>query len=125
MCLYFSEVIGGPVNDAYRFLQFHMHWGDDVHRGSEHLLDGMAFSAEVLYTDNFFTLHLFFFCSKSLKISNFIQLHFVNWNFTKYKDPESAIKSNKNDGLLVLAVFVRVSFGQNIFSFLVSLGLKE
>ncbi len=56
---YFSEIIGGPVNDAYRFLQFHMHWGDDVHRGSEHLLDGMAFSAEVQYR-HFFTLTNFF-----------------------------------------------------------------
>ena len=41
------EVSGGPVNHEYNFLQFHMHWGDNLHRGSEHLINGHAHAAEV------------------------------------------------------------------------------
>lgn len=44
-----TEVSGGPVDHCYNFLQFHMHWGDSIERGSEHLLDGKAFSAEVFW----------------------------------------------------------------------------
>lgn len=39
-----------------------------------------------------------------------IKLHLVNWNHELYKDPSTASSSNKNDGLLVLAVFVKVNF---------------
>lgn len=42
-----KAVSGGPVNHQYNFLQFHMHWGDNLERGSEHLLDNKAYSAEV------------------------------------------------------------------------------
>jgi hypothetical protein len=42
-----STVSGGPVNHRFSFLQFHMHWGDNMDRGSEHLIDGKAYSAEV------------------------------------------------------------------------------
>ncbi len=40
-------VSGGPVSYQFNFLQFHMHWGDQLDKGSEHLLDGKPFSAEV------------------------------------------------------------------------------
>jgi carbonic anhydrase len=42
-----STVTGGPVRDQYNFLQLHMHWGDSIERGSEHLIDGKPYSAEV------------------------------------------------------------------------------
>lgn len=81
-----TSVSGGPVNlinenHEYNFLQFHMHWGDDLEKGSEHLLDGQPYAAE---------------------------LHFVNWNYYHYENPKTASESNKNDGLLVLAVFVKI-----------------
>ena len=76
-----TRVSGGPVDHQFNFLQFHMHWGDDIFNGSEHLIDDKPYSAE---------------------------LHFVNWNHFNYKDPRTASESNKNDGLLVLAVFVKV-----------------
>jgi len=75
-------VYGGPVSDEFNFLQFHMHWGDNLDRGSEHLIDGKPYAGE---------------------------LHFVNWNHKLYSSPEKASNSNKNDGLLVLAKFVKVS----------------
>lgn len=77
-----SVVIGGPVNEEYSFLQFHMHWGDTFEKGSEHLVDDTPYSAE---------------------------LHFVNWNHNQYSSPNEACNSNKNDGLVVLAQFVKVS----------------
>jgi hypothetical protein len=75
-----SRVRGGPTNHVHSFLQFHMHWGDCLERGSEHLIDNKAYSAE---------------------------LHFVYWNKEKYSDPKKASESNQNDGLLVLGVFVK------------------
>ena len=42
-----SSVIGGPVNQNHKFLQFHMHWGKDDTVGSEHTLNGKSFAAEV------------------------------------------------------------------------------
>ena len=43
------EVKGGPTKHDYNFLQFHMHWGETCERGSEHLIDGEAYSAEVIF----------------------------------------------------------------------------
>lgn len=31
----------------YRLWQFHMHWSDDPHKGSEHCIHGLHFAAEV------------------------------------------------------------------------------
>lgn len=57
--LLFKAVTGGPVKNEYNFLQFHMHWGDILERGSEHLLDGKAFSAEVRINIYFSTFKSF------------------------------------------------------------------
>jgi len=43
------DVTGGPVKQHHKFLQFHMHWGKDAHSGSEHLVDGNSYPAEVRY----------------------------------------------------------------------------
>jgi carbonic anhydrase len=40
-------VSGGPLLNEYNFLQLHMHWGETVDHGSEHMIDGRAFSGEV------------------------------------------------------------------------------
>lgn len=42
-----KAVSGGPVQNEYNFLQFHMHWGDFLDKGSEHLIDNRPYSAEV------------------------------------------------------------------------------
>ena len=38
---------GGPLRESYRLHQFHFHWGTTDDYGSEHLVDGAKFSAEV------------------------------------------------------------------------------
>lgn len=81
--IFVKAVAGGPTHNEHNFLQFHMHWGDTSERGSEHLIDGKAFSAE---------------------------LHFVNWNHDIYKSPKHATISDKNDGLLVLGVLIKVLY---------------
>lgn len=60
-----------------------MHWGATDANGSEHVVDGKAFSAE---------------------------LHFVNWNSSKYSTFKDAAMSNNHDGLLVLGVLIIVGF---------------
>ena len=42
-----SDITGGPVLDAYQFLQFHMHWGSHDLEGCEHVIDGERLPAEV------------------------------------------------------------------------------
>lgn len=43
-----AALVGGPLHDEeYVFWQMHMHWGSSDQWGSEHLLDGHAFSAEL------------------------------------------------------------------------------
>ena len=41
------EVSGGGLGYVYTTAQFHLHWGSDNTRGSEHTLDGNQFAAEV------------------------------------------------------------------------------
>ena len=36
------------------------------------------------------------------------QMHFVNWNHKLYANPDAASSSNNNDGLVVLAKFIKV-----------------
>ena len=46
-CL-FPELTGGPLGDRkYRLEQFHLHWGGQEGRGSEHTVDGKMYDAEV------------------------------------------------------------------------------
>lgn len=35
------------VGTTYQFLQFHLHWGSDNSKGSEHTIDGKKYPAEV------------------------------------------------------------------------------
>lgn len=38
---------GGPLAGTYRLRQCHLHWGSCDDHGSEHLVDGVRFAAEV------------------------------------------------------------------------------
>lgn len=76
-----SNVAGGPLSENHNFLQFHAHWGVNETVGSEHLVDGKSYAAEI---------------------------HFVNWNSTRYQEANQAAGSNNHDGLAVLGVFVEV-----------------
>lgn len=38
---------GGPLAGTYRLRQCHLHWGSSDDHGSEHLVDGVRFAAEV------------------------------------------------------------------------------
>ncbi|XP_052212006.1 carbonic anhydrase 7-like [Dreissena polymorpha] len=68
---------GGPLgNQQFRLEEFHLHWGADNRRGSEHTIDGKMFAAE---------------------------LHLVHWN-TKYGSMVEA--QDKRDGLAVLGVMI-------------------
>ena len=41
------EITGGPLTEVYRLDQFHFHWGQHNHEGSEHQLNSHAYAAEV------------------------------------------------------------------------------
>uniref|UniRef100_A0A4W3I0Z2 Carbonic anhydrase n=1 Tax=Callorhinchus milii TaxID=7868 RepID=A0A4W3I0Z2_CALMI len=74
-----SVLKGGPVTGSYRLRQFHFHWGSCDGRGSEHLVDGASFAAE---------------------------LHLVHWNSEKYADVANA--AIEPDGLAVVGVFLKI-----------------
>lgn len=80
-----SELTGGPLGDnIYKLEQFHCHWGSSNGKGSEHTVDGAAYSGE---------------------------LHLVHWNTTKY--PSFGEAAAHPDGLAVLGVFLEVSLPTN------------
>ena len=45
----FYFVSGGGLPGHYATVQFHLHWGSDDTKGSEHAVDGMLYPAEVSY----------------------------------------------------------------------------
>jgi len=73
-----SSLEGGPLKNKYVLEQFHCHWGPEDSVGSEHLVDGKSYAAEI---------------------------HYVHWN-TKYGGFNEALKYG--DGLAVLGVFLKV-----------------
>ena len=44
---FLSDVYNGPLTKKYGLEQFHFHWGAEDDRGSEHLVSGHAYAAEV------------------------------------------------------------------------------
>uniref|UniRef100_A0A8B9XJB8 Carbonic anhydrase n=1 Tax=Bos mutus grunniens TaxID=30521 RepID=A0A8B9XJB8_BOSMU len=74
-----SVLKGGPLSESYRLRQFHFHWGITDDCGSEHLVDGAKFSAE---------------------------LHLVHWNSAKYTSFADA--ASQADGLALIGVLVKV-----------------
>ena len=43
------NVSGGNLPGTFTTVQFHLHWGSNNSRGSEHTMDGMMYPAEVCY----------------------------------------------------------------------------
>ncbi|BFZ13028.1 hypothetical protein BsWGS_16067 [Bradybaena similaris] len=75
-----STITGGPLlNDQYKLVQFHFHWGHDDKSGSEHTVNGKKYPCE---------------------------LHLVHYNASKYKSPADAV--TQCDGLAVIGVFIKV-----------------
>ncbi|KAI9563221.1 alpha-carbonic anhydrase [Daphnia sinensis] len=78
-------ITGGGLNDKYQFHSFHLHWGSDSSKGSEHLIKSKSYPAE---------------------------LHMVHYN-TKYGTFEDA--TTHSDGLAVLGIFIKVGLADNEF----------
>ncbi|XP_036193349.1 carbonic anhydrase 13 isoform X1 [Myotis myotis] len=74
-----SVLRGGPLTGRYRLRQFHLHWGSTDDHGSEHVVDGVRYAAE---------------------------LHVVHWNSDKY--PSFVEAAHEPDGLAVLGVFLEI-----------------
>ena len=45
--MFVTDLEGGPLDDKYRLLQLHMHWGKTSETGAEHLIDQQQHSGEV------------------------------------------------------------------------------
>ncbi|KAK3085960.1 hypothetical protein FSP39_011364 [Pinctada imbricata] len=74
-----SFITGGPLQDRYRLIQFHLHWGCSNDRGSEHTVDGQVYAGEI---------------------------HLVHWNTDKYGSFQEAL--TQPDGLAVLGAVVKI-----------------
>jgi len=68
---------GYGLPNSYIFAQLHFHWGDDVHEGSEHLVQNRSYALEA---------------------------HLVHYN-AKYASFANAVASGNSDALAVLGVF--------------------
>ncbi|KAM7436552.1 hypothetical protein ABFA07_013710 [Porites harrisoni] len=76
-------VSGGGLVGSYKTIQFHLHWGPNKDKGSEHVMNGNSYPAE---------------------------MHFVSCN-TNYPNVNEALKYP--DGLAVLGVFIEVKGDDN------------
>lgn len=74
-----SELSGGPLKNKFRLEQFHLHWGSNDDKGSEHTIDGSQYPSE---------------------------LHLVHWNCEKYGSFVDAV--DKPDGLSVVGVMIKI-----------------
>ncbi|XP_075067496.1 carbonic anhydrase 13-like isoform X1 [Mixophyes fleayi] len=74
-----SVLSEGPLTGNYRLRQFHFHWGSSDRDGSEHVIDGQQYPAE---------------------------LHIVHWNSQRYPSFDEAIKHP--DGLSVIGVLLEI-----------------
>lgn len=74
-----SVVSDGPLTGYYRLRQLHFHWGSSDRNGSEHVIDGHEYPAE---------------------------LHIVHWNAQRYPSFDEAVKHT--DGLAVLGVLLKI-----------------
>lgn len=79
-----SYVQGGPLKHKYCLEQFHFHWGGSEDKGSEHLIDGQHYSAE---------------------------LHLVHWNTELCTSFAEAAKAAT--GLAVVTVFLKTGAQEN------------
>ena len=48
------NVSGGGLPGVYTTVQFHLHWGSNNNKGSEHTMDGLMYPAEVCYFDDMY-----------------------------------------------------------------------
>uniref|UniRef100_A0A1I8ITJ3 Carbonic anhydrase n=1 Tax=Macrostomum lignano TaxID=282301 RepID=A0A1I8ITJ3_9PLAT len=76
-----AQIEGGPLEAVHDFAQFHMHWGACDTSGSEHVLNGRLYPAE---------------------------LHLVHWCRGSHASFDAAASASSGDRLAVLAVFVEV-----------------
>ncbi|KAM5157292.1 carbonic anhydrase 13-like [Mantella aurantiaca] len=74
-----SVLSEGPLTGYYRLRQFHFHWGTSDRDGSEHVIDGHMYPAE---------------------------LHIVHWNSQRYPSFEEATKHS--DGVAVIGVLLKI-----------------
>ncbi|XP_073821664.1 carbonic anhydrase 2-like [Musca autumnalis] len=80
------QISGGPLpnNTTYQFVNVHFHWGSNDSLGSEHVINGQRYAAEV---------------------------HAVHYN-TRYGSLEEAL--NYGDGVAVLTTFYQANAAQNL-----------
>lgn len=76
-------ITDGGLDDVYKLIEIHFHWGSDSKKGSEHTIDDKQYPME---------------------------MHLVHQN-TKYKTKEAALK--KDDGLAVLGVLFEIGDKDN------------
>ena len=48
------NVSGGGLLGVYTTVQFHLHWGSNNNKGSEHTMGGLMYPAEVCYLDDMY-----------------------------------------------------------------------
>ncbi|CAH3111112.1 unnamed protein product, partial [Porites lobata] len=77
------NVSGGGLPGVYTTVQFHLHWGSNNNKGSEHTMDGLMYPAEI---------------------------HFVSMN-TRYSSLGDSL--GHSDGLAVLGVFLKVGSSEH------------
>ncbi|XP_069813521.1 carbonic anhydrase 13-like isoform X1 [Dendropsophus ebraccatus] len=85
-----SVVSDGPLTGYYRLRQIHFHWGASDKDGSEHVIDGQEYPAE---------------------------LHIVHWNGQKYPSFDEAVKHL--DGVAVIGVLLKIGETNPVIQYII------
>lgn len=93
-------ITDGGLGDRYNLVQFHLHWGKDSSRGSEHTVRNKKYG-------KFNTIRHLFQTKHNSYVRYAAELHLVHYN-AKYGNLANAVQNS--DGLAVLGVFIQVIY---------------
>ncbi|XP_011679839.1 carbonic anhydrase 1-like [Strongylocentrotus purpuratus] len=82
------KLSGGGLPTTYTAVQFHFHWGSINSQGSEHLIDGTSYPAE---------------------------MHMIHYDKSKYANGPAALASSQWDAVTLLVVMIEVGESNTAF----------
>ncbi|XP_075759928.1 carbonic anhydrase-related protein 10 isoform X3 [Pelodiscus sinensis] len=104
------NISGGPMTYSHRLEEIRLHFGSEDSQGSEHLLNGQAFSGEDSKIRHFHMIAKYTWHIKATK-EKMVQL--IHYNHELYTNVTEAAKSP--NGLVVVSIFMKVSESSNPF----------
>ncbi|XP_061665721.1 carbonic anhydrase-related protein 10a isoform X2 [Syngnathoides biaculeatus] len=102
------NISGGPMMYSHRLEEIRLHFGSEDNQGSEHLLNGQAFSGEI--GEHLLGANL---DPEDWKLCHCIKVQLIHYNHELYMNYTEAAKSP--NGLVIVSIFMKVAETSNSF----------